>query len=79
MQRFPSRAPAMHGTKRHDHRETIERSEINSGGLLTQDTRSRTLIQPVQVDEFDIVAGCGEMPEASVEPHEPKQQISQRS
>ncbi len=28
----------MHGTKRHDHRETIERSEINSGGLLTQDT-----------------------------------------
>ncbi len=30
----------MHGTKHQDYRETIERSEINSGGLLTQDTRT---------------------------------------
>jgi hypothetical protein len=28
----------MHGTKRHDHRETIERSEINASVLLGQDT-----------------------------------------
>jgi hypothetical protein len=31
-------APACSGSKQHVHRETIERSEINSGELLTQGT-----------------------------------------
>ncbi len=42
MQRFTSRAPAMHGTKRHDPRETIERSEINASVFLGQDTRKQS-------------------------------------